>query len=90
MNIYLESTIHTVRILTPEDYDALNTDLLKAFYKQYYLNGSCKIFVAGKMPTGYEAMLNKAFGTLPLHADSTSGGGASYCNSSTKKGRNYQ
>ena len=52
-----------------EDYDALNTDLLKAFYKQYYLNGSCKIFVAGKMPTGYEAMLNKAFGTLPLHAD---------------------
>jgi len=52
-----------------EDYDALNTDLLKTFYKQYYLNGSCKIFVAGKMPTGYESMLNKAFGTLPLHAD---------------------
>ena len=52
-----------------EDYDALNTDLLKAFYKQYYLNGSCKIFVAGKMPTGYESMLNKALGTLPLHAD---------------------
>lgn len=52
-----------------EDYDALNTDLLKAFYKQYYLNGSCKIFVAGKMPTGYQSMLNKAFGTLPLNAD---------------------
>jgi predicted Zn-dependent peptidase len=52
-----------------EDYDALNTDVIKAFYKQYYLNGSCKIFVAGKIPTGYEAMLNKAFGTLPLHAD---------------------
>jgi predicted Zn-dependent peptidase len=52
-----------------EDYDALNTDVIKAFYKQYYLNGSCKIFVAGKMPTGYEAMLNKVFGTLPLHAD---------------------
>jgi len=52
-----------------EDYDALNTDLLKSFYNQYYLNGSCKIFIAGKMPTGYESMLNKAFGTLPLHAD---------------------
>jgi predicted Zn-dependent peptidase len=52
-----------------EDYDALNTDAIKAFYKQYYLNGSCKIFVAGKMPTGYESMLNKAFGTLALHAD---------------------
>lgn len=52
-----------------EDYDALITDAIKAFYKQYYLNGSCKIFVAGKMPTGYESMLNKAFGTLPLHAD---------------------
>jgi predicted Zn-dependent peptidase len=52
-----------------KDYDALNTDVIKAFYKQYYLNGSCKIFVAGKMPTGYEAMLNKAFGTLPLQAE---------------------
>lgn len=52
-----------------EDYDALTTDAIKAFYKQYYLNGSCKIFVAGKMPTGYQSMLNKAFGTLPLHAD---------------------
>lgn len=52
-----------------EDYDALTTDAIKAFYKQYYLNGSCKIFIAGKMPTGYESMLNKAFGTLPLHAD---------------------
>lgn len=52
-----------------EDYDALTTEAIKAFYKQYYLNGSCKIFIAGKMPTGYESMLNKAFGTLPLHAD---------------------
>jgi predicted Zn-dependent peptidase len=52
-----------------EDYDVLTTDAIKAFYKQYYLNGSCKIFVAGKMPTGYESMLNKAFGALPLHAD---------------------
>ena len=52
-----------------EDYDALTTDAIKAFYKQYYLNGSCKIFIAGKMPTGYESMLNKAFGTLPLHSD---------------------
>ena len=51
-----------------KDYDALNTDVIKAFYKQYYFNGCCKIFVAGKMPTGYEAMLNKAFGTLPLQA----------------------
>lgn len=52
-----------------EDYDALTTDAIKAFYKQYYLYGSCKIFIAGKMPTGYESMLNKAFGTMPLHAD---------------------
>jgi len=52
-----------------KDYDALNTDVIKAFYEQYYLNGCCKIFVAGKMPTGYELMLNKAFGTLPLRAE---------------------
>jgi predicted Zn-dependent peptidase len=50
-----------------EDYDMLTIEVITAFYKQYYLHGQCKIFVAGKMPIGYETLINKAFGTLTLN-----------------------
>ena len=33
-----------------EHIDALNTDDLKAFYKKYYLQGHCAIFVSGQLP----------------------------------------
>lgn len=52
----------------PEDLDALNNQLLKDFYKQYYLNGQCIIFVSGKLPANIEAQLNNAFGNLPIGA----------------------
>lgn len=52
----------------PEDLDALNSQLLKDFYKQYYLNGQCVIFVSGKLPADLEAQLNNAFGNLPIGA----------------------
>jgi predicted Zn-dependent peptidase len=50
----------------PEDLDALNSDLLKDFFKQYYLNGQCVIFVSGKLPVNIEEQLNTAFGDLSL------------------------
>ncbi len=50
----------------PDDLDALNSDLLKDFFKQYYLNGQCVIFVSGKLPADIEQQLNKAFGDLSL------------------------
>ncbi|MFZ1305652.1 MAG: pitrilysin family protein [Ferruginibacter sp.] len=50
----------------PEDLDALNSDLLKDFFKQYYLNGQCVIFVSGKLPADIEVQLNSAFGDLSL------------------------
>ena len=52
----------------PEDVDALNSGLLRDFFKQYYLNGQCVIFVSGKLPNDIREQLNKNFGTLSLRA----------------------
>jgi zinc protease len=48
------------------DYDALTTDQLKSFYNQYYVNGSCAIFVAGKTPKELKPLLNDHFGKLTI------------------------
>ncbi len=50
----------------PEDLDKLETSVIKEFYKQYYLQGTCAIFVAGKLPADLQQQLNKAFGSLSL------------------------
>lgn len=50
----------------PEDLDALNSELLQDFFKQYYLNGQCVIFVSGKLPADIEDQLNNSFGNLSL------------------------
>ena len=50
----------------PADIDALNTDLLKDFFKQYYCNGKCVIFVSGKLPGDIQKQLNENFGALSL------------------------
>jgi predicted Zn-dependent peptidase len=52
----------------PEDLDALSRNQLTDFFKQYYLNGQCVIFVSGKLPADIEQQLNKAFGDLALKA----------------------
>ncbi len=46
--------------------DALDVALLKNFYEQYYLQGSCVIFVAGKLPLNIMGILNEYFGKMPL------------------------
>lgn len=50
------------------DFDALNTDILKAHFNQYYLNGHCVIFVAGILPADIEEQLNQNFGSLSIHS----------------------
>lgn len=50
----------------PEDLDALNSQQLKDFFNQHYLNGQCVIFVSGKLPADIETQLNTAFGNLSL------------------------
>ncbi|MEJ7625681.1 MAG: pitrilysin family protein [Ferruginibacter sp.] len=55
-----------------EDIDRLTTEELKAFYRQYYLNGTCAIFVAGNLPSGLKNMLNDFFGRLTVSKPSFS------------------
>ncbi len=49
-----------------EDYDALTTDMLKAHFKEYYVDGHCVMFVAGKLPGDLFEQLNKHFGKLDI------------------------
>jgi predicted Zn-dependent peptidase len=46
------------------DYDNLNRDELVAFYNQFYKEGKCTIFTAGKIPTDLATELNNVFGQL--------------------------
>lgn len=48
-------------------YDALQREQLCQFFDQYYANGQCSIFVAGKLPANIEQLLNENFGKLPLN-----------------------
>lgn len=50
------------------DIDALNSPLLKEYFKQHYLYGRCVIFVSGKLPADLSQQLNKAFGDLSVSA----------------------
>lgn len=50
-----------------EEYDALNRDELFEFYKKYYTEGKCILFVAGKLPADIQEQLNHNFGKLPLN-----------------------
>ncbi|MDA3615055.1 M16 family metallopeptidase [Polluticaenibacter yanchengensis] len=49
-----------------EAYDALTVNDLKAYYEQYYKNGDCMIFMAGKVPANALDLLEKYFGSLTL------------------------
>jgi zinc protease len=51
---------------TVADFNELTTEQLVKFYTQYYVNGQCVIFVAGKLPANIYEQLNNAFGYLPI------------------------
>jgi predicted Zn-dependent peptidase len=48
-------------------YQALSREDLVAFYNQFYKQGKCIVFMAGKFPPNMEALLNKYIGSLPLN-----------------------
>ncbi|RFM30232.1 M16 family metallopeptidase [Deminuibacter soli] len=50
-----------------KDYDALQRESLEAFYQQFYKNGRCMLFAAGKLPADIGTQLNKVFGQLPFN-----------------------
>ena len=49
-----------------EDYASLEQQELQNFYSQYYQNGHCIIFVAGKLPANLIQELESCFGSLPF------------------------
>ncbi len=49
-----------------QDFDALSREQLVAFYNQFYVNGRCIIFAAGKLPADFLPLLNQHFGKLNL------------------------
>lgn len=68
IDVYLYGDKHPYGVYTnAEDLDALTTGQLKAFYKDYYVNGSCIIFVSGKPPANIKELLNENFGSLSLN-----------------------
>jgi zinc protease len=52
------------RVGSAAAYDAVSREELQEFFRQYYLNGRCIIFVAGKLPANLAELLNKHFGSL--------------------------
>lgn len=65
---YLFGTDHPYgRYSSFEAYDALSREQLQHFYEQYYLNGKCVLFVAGKLSPDIFSLLNRYFGGLPLN-----------------------
>ena len=48
-----------------EDFDAINRDDINSFYKKYYQEGKFIIFVAGRLPSNLDELLEKNFGDLP-------------------------
>ncbi len=48
------------------DYDSLQKSELESFYKKFYTEGNCLLFVAGKPPADLQQQLEKYFGGLPF------------------------
>ena len=48
-------------------YDALTRKQLQDYYKQYYQQGKCMIFIAGKLPADIIGQLNTNFGQLRVN-----------------------
>ncbi len=53
------------------DYDALQQHVLADYYNFFYKNGHCTIFSAGILPSNYQQLLNKYFGSLPFNKTAT-------------------
>lgn len=48
------------------DYDNLQREELAAYYKKFYTEGKCMMFVAGKPPADLQQQLDTVFGSLPF------------------------
>lgn len=72
IDTYLYGVNHPYgKVSSFEALEALERKQLQDFYEHYYRNGKCVMFVAGKIPEGMFALLNKHFGKLPINQPKT-------------------
>jgi zinc protease len=65
IDVYLYGEHHPYgRYSKFEDFDAITQDELRAFHKQFYLEGKCIIFASGKLPSDIYELLEQSFGDL--------------------------
>jgi predicted Zn-dependent peptidase len=50
------------KFILPEDFQALTSEDLKNFHKQYYASRNCKIFLAGKIDQSHVRLVEEYFG----------------------------
>ncbi|HEX2848722.1 MAG TPA: pitrilysin family protein [Chitinophagaceae bacterium] len=66
IDVYLYGDKHPYgKYSTAEDFDALQQEQVKSFYKKYYQQGKLIIFASGRLPANLEELLNRYFGDLP-------------------------
>jgi predicted Zn-dependent peptidase len=66
IDVYLFGEKHPYgKYSSAEDFDALQQEQVKAFYKKYYQQGKLTIFASGRLPANLEELLNQYFGDLP-------------------------
>lgn len=66
IDVYLYGDKHPYgKYSTAEDFDALQQEQIKSFYKKYYQQGKLVIFASGRLPANLEELLNRYFGDLP-------------------------
>lgn len=68
IDAYLYGYSHPYGAISSIDaYEALEKTDLQNFFKTYYLNGQCRVFVSGLIPKNMDNLLNISFGKLPLN-----------------------
>jgi predicted Zn-dependent peptidase len=66
IDVYLYGEKHPYgKFSSAEEFDALQREQLLEFYKKYYQQGKLIMFIAGKLPSNLEQLLNQHFGELP-------------------------
>jgi predicted Zn-dependent peptidase len=65
IDVYLYGDQHPYgKFSSEEDYNKLNQQQLVDFYRKYYQQGKLIMFVAGKLPSNLEQLLNENFGDI--------------------------
>ena len=69
IDAYVYGEKHPYGVYTlPADIDALDTAAMKQFYREYYLQGRCAMFISGYLPSGLKEGISSLFGGPGLSA----------------------